>query len=325
MKHNISLMKLISVPRSIFTFTLYNRFADIFFIASFLLLSSAFSLSARGAEIEDTSSEFFIEGVSLQKKTIIDINGLRITAERLTGTWEDDSSHVSVIFQVENHSPETVNIMADSSCFVNNLQTSAGYLMLDIPKGETTSLALINLTPSFLSLNGIQYIETIDTTFYIRFGKRGSSTYQQLRIPFTLDTTSERTGKAVIPFESSCLYDNNGIRIWAAKEELIMKRSGKVFLLRMENNSPYFLIATAPLTLMDNGLSKPVTCSNVPCELSVPSGKSAMLLYYPQFGFRTGDPRIYQFELDIQASLYNTSLEAPPFMTIGLGPLNFQY
>lgn len=292
------------------------------------LFSSVGSFSSDAANINDPSAESLIEGVSLQRKIVTDTDGLRITAECLTVTKDDPDSpaKVSVLFSVENRSHENVNLMTSSlSCYVNDHHVSGGSQNIDIPRGQTVTLPLISLTASTLAENGIQYIRTVESSFYIRIGESGTGSSQFLNSKFTLETASERTDEPVVPFESTCLYDNGGIKICAVTEKITSQNAGTLFFVRVENHSGQYLEAKAPLSIVENGSLKEVIGPNRYSSLSLPDGKIETLVYFPQLSSQLSTSDVRQFELKVQADLFEPSDYENPVKSMELGPYRIQY
>lgn len=301
---------------------------SLFLFLFIFIFTLFFSFPSAAANINDPSPESFIDGVSLQKKVIVDTDGLRITAERLEITEDtfDSSNKVSVIFRVENRSSENVHLMTSSfGCYVNDQQVGGGSEMLDIPKGETQSLALVTLTPASLSSSGIQYIRTIENSLFVRIGESGKSSTRFLSEKYTLETTSTRTGEAVVPFAGSCLHDGDGVKIYAVTEEITSNYGGKLFLLRVENHSGHYLELKAPLGIMYGGSLKAVTGPNRYSDVSLPDGKAATLTYFPELGFRSDGSASSQFELNIQAEFFDFLEEKTSVASKTYGPFRFRY
>ncbi len=310
------------IPGTVTSFAGLPLFLFIFVFTLFCSFPSA------AANINDPSPESFIDGVSLQKKVIVDTDGLRITADHLEITEDtfDSSYKVSVIFRVENRSSQNVHLMTSSlGCYVNGQQVGGGSEMLDIPKGETQSPALVTLTPSSLAGSGIRYISTIENSLFVRIGESGGSSTRLLSEKYTLETDSTRSDEPVVPFAGSCLLDGDGIKIYAVTEEINSRNAGKLFLLRVENYSGHYLELKAPLGMMYGGSLKAVIGPNKYSEVSLPDGKTATLTYFPELGFRSDGSGPSQFELNIQAEFFDLLEEKTSIGTKTYGPFRFRY
>ena len=310
------------IPGTVTSFAGLPLFLFIFVFTLFCSFPSA------AANINDPSPESFIDGVSLQKKVIVDTDGLRITADHLEITEDtfDSSYKVSVIFRVENRSSQNVHLMTSSlGCYVNGQQVGGGSEMLDIPKGETQSPALVTLTPSSLAGSGIRYISTIENSLFVRIGESGGSSTRLLSEKYTLETDSTRSDESVVPFAGSCLLDGDGIKIYAVTEEINSRNAGKLFLLRVENYSGHYLELKAPLGMMYGGSLKAVIGPNKYSEVSLPDGKTATLTYFPELGFRSDGSGSSQFELNIQAEFFDLLEEKTSIGTKTYGPFRFRY